>query len=254
MSQVSRLVGLPALALVLVSTVVGVQLAQGGGEFEPLQSADPCIAREVTSQAEGIDGLTERLVLLGIDGAACRLGISREALTLELAQPGTRTDAQVDALRAGLLAAVRRMKEDGTLPPASDLVDEAMDNADLNGLLEAAIRALPDSVVDAALKTDDFLTRAIKTSTCATSWRTSTTRAPSTRRWRPRSPRPSRTRWWTGSATCCDVPGDALIARSGHSTTRVGRASVADRLLPRKDRSCSPPRRVADSPSCPRWR
>jgi len=161
-SQVSRLVGLPALALVLVSTVVGVQLAQGGGEFEPLQSADPCIAREVTSQAEGIDGLTERLVLLGIDGAACRLGISREALTLELAQPGTRTDAQVDALRAGLLAAVRRMKEDGTLPPASDLVDEAMDNADLNGLLEAAIRALPDSVVDAALKTDDFLTRAIK--------------------------------------------------------------------------------------------
>jgi hypothetical protein len=53
------------------------------------------------------------------------------------------------------------MKDDGTLPPASDLVDEALDNADLNGFLEAAIRALPDAVVDAALKTDDVLTRTI---------------------------------------------------------------------------------------------
>ena len=100
-------------------------------------------------------------MLLGIDGAACRLDVSREALTLELAQPDTRTDAEIDALREGLLAAVRRMKDDGSLPPASELVDEALDYADLNGFLEAAIRAVPDSVVDAALKTDDVLTRAI---------------------------------------------------------------------------------------------
>ena len=53
------------------------------------------------------------------------------------------------------------MKDDGTLPPASDLVDEALASADLNGLLERAIRVLPDSVVNAALKTDDVLTRAI---------------------------------------------------------------------------------------------
>lgn len=161
MTGLSRLVGLPALAIVLVSAVLGVQVAYGGGSFEPLEPADPCAARTVTSRADGIDGLTERLVLLGIDGAACRLGVSREALTLELAQPGTRTDAEIAALHDGLLDAVRRMEEDGTLPPASDLVDDALDNADLNPLLEAAIRALPDSVVDAALKTDDILTRAI---------------------------------------------------------------------------------------------
>jgi len=53
------------------------------------------------------------------------------------------------------------MKDEGTLPPASDLVDEALDNADLNRFLEAAIRALPDSVIDAALKTDDVLVRTI---------------------------------------------------------------------------------------------
>ncbi len=161
MTDLVRLAALPAVALVLVSGVLGVQLANGGGTFEPLQSADPCVARTVTSQADGMDGLTERLVLLGIDGAACRLHVSREALTLELAQPGPRTDAEIDALRQGLLDAVQRMKDDGTLPPASELVDEALDNADLNGFLEAAIRALPDSVVNAALKIDDVLIRTI---------------------------------------------------------------------------------------------
>lgn len=162
MGNLWRLTGLPVLALALVSGVLGVQLAHGGGEFEPLRPADPCAERTVTSQAQGIDGLTERLVLLGIDGAACRLQVSREALTLELAQPGPRTDAQVDALREGLLDAVRRMEDDGSLPPASELVEEAMDNADLNGFLEAAIRALPDALVNAAVKTDDVLTRAIE--------------------------------------------------------------------------------------------
>ena len=161
MTERLRMVGMPAVALALVSGVLAVQLAHGGGTFEPLHPADPCAERTVTSEADGMDGLTERLVLLGIDGAACRLGVSREALTLELAQPGPRTDAQVDALRAGLLDAVQRMKDDGTLPPASELVDEALDNADLNGFLEAAIRALPDSVVNAALKTDDVLIRTI---------------------------------------------------------------------------------------------
>jgi hypothetical protein len=155
------LVGLPAVALVLVGGVLGVQVAHGGGEFEPLHPADPCVARNVTSQAEGINALTERLVLLGIDGAACRLHVSREAFTLQLAQTTDPTDAQVDALHDGLLDAVRRMKDDGSLPPASDLVDEAMDNADLNRFLEAAIKALPDSVINAAVKMDDVLTRTI---------------------------------------------------------------------------------------------
>jgi hypothetical protein len=161
MTGLLRTAVMPVAALVLVAAVLGVQVAHGGGSYEPLQPADACAARTVTSQAKGIDALTERLVLLGIDGAACRLHVSREALTLELAQPGDRTDAEIKALHDGLLAAVERMKDDGTLPPASDLVDEALDNADLNGFLEAAIRALPDSVVDAAVKTDDVLTRAI---------------------------------------------------------------------------------------------
>lgn len=154
--------GLVAAALALVGGVLAVQLANGGGSFEPLRPADPCVERLVTSQSDGIEGLTERLVLIGVDEAACALAISREELTLELGQGGTRTDEEIEALRDGLTAAVRRMDDDGSLPPASELVDEALDNADLNRFLEAALRAIPDSVVDSALKTDDVLVRAIE--------------------------------------------------------------------------------------------
>ena len=161
MSAWPRWVALPVAAVVLVIGVVGVQLANGGGTYEPLRPADACVERPVTSRADGIEGLTERLVLLGVDDAACTLGMSREALTLQLAQSGERTDAEIDALRQGLHAAVDRMVADGSLPEASELVDEALDSANLNGLLERAVRALPDSVVNRALKTDDVLDRAI---------------------------------------------------------------------------------------------
>jgi hypothetical protein len=157
-----RAAALPLVAAALVSGVLGVQVANGGGAFAPTHSADPCAHRTVTSASKGIDGLSERLVLLGLDGAACRLGVTREALTLRLAQPSPPpTDAEINALRAGLLGAVDRMKADHTLPPASELTDEALHNSNLNGFVKAAIRALPDSFINSALKTDDVLRRTI---------------------------------------------------------------------------------------------
>jgi hypothetical protein len=156
-----RAFAFPVVAAVLVSGVLGVQIANGGGDFVPARSAQPCAHRAVTSVSTGIEGLSERLVLLGLDGAACRLHVTREALALDLAQSRTPTDAQVNALRAGLLEAVDRMKAEGTLPPASELTDEALDSANLNGFVKAAIRALPDSLINSALKTDDVLRRTI---------------------------------------------------------------------------------------------
>lgn len=152
---------LPVLAAALVGGVLGTQLANGGGDFVPARSVDPCAVSDVTSVSTGIEGLGERVVLLGLDGAACRLGMTREALILQLATPGTRSDAEIHALHAGLLGAVDKMKAAGTLPPASDFTDEAVDNADLNGIVKFLIKALPDSVIDAALKTDDVLKRTI---------------------------------------------------------------------------------------------
>ena len=156
-----RAVALPVVAAALVSSVLGVQIANGGGDFTPTRAASPCAHRAVTSVSTGIQGLTEQLVLLGLDGAACRLHVTREALALDLAQSHTPTDAQVDALRAGLLEAVDRLKAEGKLPPASTLTDEALDSANLNSFVKAAIRALPDSLINSALKTDDVLRRTI---------------------------------------------------------------------------------------------
>jgi hypothetical protein len=152
-----RTAALPLLGAVLVSGVVGAQIAYGGGAFTPLRPDNPCSVREVTSVSTGTDGLTERLVTLGLDRAACRLGTSREALLLQLASQDSQPDAQINALRAGLLDAVDRMKADGTLPSASDLVDQAVDQSNLSDLLKAAIHALPDSAIDRSLTTDGVL-------------------------------------------------------------------------------------------------
>ena len=156
-----RRLALPAAAVVLVAVVLGIQLAYGGGSYEPLPAADPCVDRAVTSQSEGIDALAEQLVLVGVDAAACLLGVGREELVLDLAQDGEPSDEQIDALRSGLLSAVGELRDAGSLPPASELVDEAIEQADLSGWLKALIGAVPDSVVDAALTTDDVLVRAI---------------------------------------------------------------------------------------------
>lgn len=152
---------LPALSAALVAAVLGVQVAHGGGDFVPARSADPCVARTVTAVSQGIDGLSERLVLLGLDGAACRLGGTRESLVLHLAEPGRRTDAEVDALRGGLRDAVDRLERDGTLPKASALADEAVDSAALPSLVKSAIRVLPDALIDNRLKTADVLRRTV---------------------------------------------------------------------------------------------
>jgi hypothetical protein len=144
---------LPLIGVALVAAVLGVQLAGGGGSFTPVVPASACAVRDVTSVSTGIDGITERVVLLGLDRTACRLGTTREALVLRLAQSSEHTDAQVAALRAGLLGAVDLMEADRTLPPAAELVDDAVGRSDLNGFLKVAIAALPPSVVNGALNT-----------------------------------------------------------------------------------------------------
>lgn len=161
MTGLVRAAALPVVAVLLVAGVLSVQLGHGGGSFAPLRPADPCLVRGDTSAPADLDALTERVVLLGLDAAACDLHVSREELTLDLAESAAPTDAQLAALHAGLLSAVRRMRVDGTLPPSSDLVDQALDATDLNEFLKAAIRALPDALVDSALPTDDVLTRTI---------------------------------------------------------------------------------------------
>ena len=160
--RLTRWLGLPIAAAIAVIIVLTVQLSHGGGTYEPLKPPSPCRDEAVEPQASGIEGLTEQLVLTGLANAACNLDVSREELTLQIAQSGQFSAQQTTAMRQGLLAAVDTLANAGDLPRASDLLDEALTNADLNSYLERGIRLLPDRAINTAVDLDDVLHRAIE--------------------------------------------------------------------------------------------
>jgi len=156
-----KAVALPLIAVLLVAAVLGVQVAAGGGDYVPRRSADPCRPRAIPPLAPELEPVAERIVLLGLDSAACRLGISRERLVLTLADTRTLDPEAPAALKAGLGDAVDRLEREGHLPKVSQLVPDALDQADLPGIVETVIAAIPDGTVDRALPTAPLLRRAI---------------------------------------------------------------------------------------------
>ena len=113
--------------LVSGAVLVGVELGKGALNEPSPKIADPCQPR--AGRTGGIDTTIQRIVLDGLDGAACRLHTTREELVLSLGGggglAGTRKwDAHTIevALRAGLLrsvdAAVQRGDVPGFLAPA----------------------------------------------------------------------------------------------------------------------------------------
>jgi hypothetical protein len=75
---------LPLLVAIGVSlTLIGAYVALGGGRYEPTPVADPCQTREWRNPGNVSEAL-EQVVLSGLDGAACKLGVSREELVLAL--------------------------------------------------------------------------------------------------------------------------------------------------------------------------
>ena len=92
-----------AAAVVLIT----VELA---AMHSPPRIADPCLPRAAFG-GHGVDAAVQRVVLDGLDGAACRLGTSRERLVLSLAgdkdEHVPASGAEVDAaVRAGVLRAL----------------------------------------------------------------------------------------------------------------------------------------------------
>ena len=156
-----RTFALPLIAVLLVACVLGVQIAAGGGDYVPRRPADPCLPRPVPPIQPQMEAVAERVVLLGLDNAACRLGASREQLVLSLAETRSVDPRTPAALEAGLRQAVGRLNREGRLPKVSRLLPEALDQSDLPGIAKTVIRALPDSVVDSALPTGPLLTRAV---------------------------------------------------------------------------------------------
>lgn len=122
----NRGVWLVSAALAASLLLVGVYLAAGGSSYEPAKTQDPCKPR-AWRNPEGLEQIAEQFSLSALDGAACRLGVSRETLARALATPQSRErftrrygigDAELArAVRAGLLRAVDDAEEAGALSP-----------------------------------------------------------------------------------------------------------------------------------------
>jgi hypothetical protein len=99
-------------------------LAAGGADYAPAKTQDPCKHRAWTNP-EGLQGILQQFTLSALDGAACKLGVSRETLARALATQQSREefakryhvdDAELArAIRAGLLRAIDDAEEAGAL-------------------------------------------------------------------------------------------------------------------------------------------
>jgi hypothetical protein len=109
------------LAALLLSSVVlvGVELAKGALNEPGPGIADPCVPRG--GRTGGIDATIQRIVLDGLDGAACRLHTSREEFVLSLGgsslAPRRWDEHTIEvALRAGLLRSLDEAERRGDVP------------------------------------------------------------------------------------------------------------------------------------------
>ena len=131
------------LAVVVAAlALIGGYLLAGGGGYRVDETADPCAARPLPTPAGAASDepavVTQRVLLVGFDRAACRLGVGREELVLALVGSGdpldelarasgrSRDDAEAE-LQAGLGEALDAAERDGALEPAlADAVSEVL--------------------------------------------------------------------------------------------------------------------------------
>lgn len=147
-----------AIATAVAAALVGSHLALGGGSYKPLEVADPCKPRQLPP-AEGFDEISQQLLLSGLDGAACRLRVTREELALALASEAARErfarehrirqEVVASAVRSGLRRAVVDAERAGRLSSAQA------------ALLREAVAALPIGTLIEGLRTGRGLLNAI---------------------------------------------------------------------------------------------
>jgi hypothetical protein len=107
--------GLIAAAVAASALLVGAYAIAGGSNYQPTPVADPCQPREWTSPDSPEEG-AEQFFLSALDGAACELHVSREALVVALATPENRTEFAADAaVRAGLVRAIDDAERAGAI-------------------------------------------------------------------------------------------------------------------------------------------
>ena len=119
-SRVTASVAVLAALLVGSLALLIVELANGATGAVSPAIARPCEARQ-PFDGQGLDATVQRVVLEGLDGAACKLGTSREQLVLSLSpasrreRPSNRHTIEA-AVREGLVHAVDAEAQQGHIP------------------------------------------------------------------------------------------------------------------------------------------
>ncbi len=143
-----RVAAFTLAALIAVGVaLIAVELRLGADEFGQAAVADPCTA-EVVFPGDGIDASVQRIVLSGLNGAACDLGTTREELVLAFVPeaPGVEpiewTRETIErAVRSGLLRAVDDAVASGSLGSVAALVlREVIDRAPIDWLIRGGER------------------------------------------------------------------------------------------------------------------
>jgi hypothetical protein len=133
--------------------LVAVYLALGGASYAPAKVADPCAPRD-WSEPDGLAEVGEQIVLSALDGAACKLGVSREEVVLAFENEETLkafgrehdvTEADLERLaRIGLERAIADAESAGALNArVADVIRGAVDRIPPGLLLDLLDRA-PD--------------------------------------------------------------------------------------------------------------
>jgi hypothetical protein len=107
--------------------LIVVYLALRGASYAPARVADPCAHRD-WRDPKGVQEVAEQIVLSGLDGAACKLGVSREEMVLafgsrdaleSFARKHHVSAQKIDELvRAGLMRSIDDAEQAGALNPA----------------------------------------------------------------------------------------------------------------------------------------
>jgi hypothetical protein len=144
----------PAIAvlgalLLAAAALLAVELGLGANGYGSGRLANPC--RPARFVGSGLDAAIQQIVLDGLDGAACRLGTTREELVLALGSGGGYPPRRWDrhtievAVRAGMVTTIDNAERRGEIP------------GPLAGLLRRAIRSLPlDQLIRGAISLGDL--------------------------------------------------------------------------------------------------
>lgn len=145
-------------ALICSAALIITYLALGGASYEPVAVADPCKPRPI-EKPEGGTEVLQQIALSALDGAACELNVSREDLTLALADPKSRAqflsehhvtdDVLQQALRAGLIRAVDDARRvDAITGLEATVIKAAVERLPIGVVIDILQRASGKSVPD----------------------------------------------------------------------------------------------------------